>query len=108
METITGAEFKAFYNDNSFWSRDAGIEELELSINGKVVSDDIDVAALKNSDEIRILDGYESDSDSLVADLFTQWKTEQTTTYITVTVPKNRLDEFKALVDNAGFIGIRP
>jgi len=59
METITGAEFKAFYNDNSFWSRDAEIEGLELEINGKVVSDDIDIEALKNSAEIRILDGYE-------------------------------------------------
>lgn len=104
----TGAELKAFYDDDSIWTTcpDVWHEELALSVNGKQ-QDSFDIHRdLKDDDQVTILAGYISSDDNSVVmpfeSLFKRWRKVQDTKFLSVSVPKDKLEAVKAAIKAAG------
>ena len=103
----TGAEIKAFMNDDEFWSQkgESWAEEVEFEINGSV-SYDLNTDTLNDDDQIKLVDGYvvmeqEEEAVSLTT-FFRRWRKTQTTAYLSVEVPKDKADIIKAAIKAAG------
>lgn len=81
---MSGAEFKAYWNDAEAWD-DAETEDAVISINGNTVPY-FDVDVIKDTDTIKIVDGaYYNHSTGEAADLVdhaAKWKEKQTDTTV--------------------------
>ncbi|EPG8943854.1 hypothetical protein L4Z64_001261 [Pseudomonas aeruginosa] len=111
----TGAELRAFYNDDAYWQKsddtksdDIWHEELVLEVNGVEQSDDFSISNdLKDEDQVKIVYGHVLSSRDDFADrsfesFFKAWRKQQNTVYLSVAVPKEKLDAVRAAILAAG------
>lgn len=111
----TGAELRAFYNDDSYWlksgdgnSDDVWHEELVLEVNGVEQSDDFSINEdLKDEDQVKLVNGHvlstrEGFADRSFESFFKAWRKQQNTVYLSVAVPKEKLDAVCAAILAAG------
>lgn len=114
METkTTGAELKAFNNDDSYWGKSADSsvdiwhDEMVLEVNGVEMPDGFPIEDLKDEDQVRILNGYVMSNQEGVADqslesFFKAWRKIQNTVHLAVEVPKQKLESVRAAILAAG------
>lgn len=116
MATKTnGAELKAFYNDDDYWQKPANNspdpiwhEELILVVNGVETTDDFSVNDdLKDEDLVTIVYGTISsilDDFSVTSfeSFFKAWRKKQTTVFIAVSAPREKLEAVTAAIITAG------
>lgn len=111
----TGAELRAFYNDDAYWQKSPDSssdeiwhEELVLVVNGVEKTDDFSINEdLADDDKVTIIDGVIlSTIDAFGArsfeSFFRAWRKLQSTAHFTVTVPKEKLEAVKAAIKAAG------
>lgn len=111
----TGAELRAFYNDEAYWSstpnassEDVWHEEVVLKVNGIEQPDDFSINEdLKDVDRVVIVDGSVlSKSDDFkncsFESFFKAWRKQQTTAHLAVSVPKEKLEAVRAAILAAG------
>ena len=111
----TGAELRAFYNDDAYWlksgdgkSDDVWHEELVLEVNGIEQSDDFSINQdLKDEDQVKIVYGHvlstsEGFEGRSFESFFKTWRKQQNTVYLSVAVPKEKLDAVRAAILAAG------
>lgn len=113
---ITGAELKAFYNDDKFWLKaddprgedGAWHEEVILSVNDEEQGEDFSIQYdLQDDDRVLILDGVvffrdpETEGCSFET-FFKRWRKKQSTVYLSVSVPKDKVDAVRAAIKAAG------
>lgn len=100
----TGMELKAFWNDESVWPADSYVDGVYLKVNGKD-SDSEDIGVLNDSDQVVLEDGYFCDANDEGENLLTvfkRWRKKQTTTYLSVSCPKNLEEAVRAAIKAAG------
>lgn len=101
----TGAEFKAFYNDPEFWPDGYWHDDTVITFDGLDVADfTADTSADATVVRIEagtILDGQDNEVCSFETH-FKRWRKKQTHACITVSVPKETLGEFWAMVEKIG------
>jgi len=101
----TGAEFKAFYSDESIWPEDSWHDDAILSVDGVDQSDGIDVDTLSDTATVMIEGGYvkglEDEEPSLEA-YFKRWRKKQNTVMFAVSCDKSVADAVKAAIRAAG------
>lgn len=109
MATKTnGAELKAFYNDDAYWGENLWHEDIVLVVNGAEQPDGFSISEdLKDEDLVTIVDGVVLSSSDEVDDrsfesYFKAWRKQQSTAYLAVTVPKEKLDAVRAAIKAAG------
>lgn len=111
----TGAELREFYNDDAYWQKsgdgksdDVWHEELVLEVNGVEQSDDFSINEdLKEEDQVKIVYGQvlstrEGFADRSFESFFKAWRKQQSTAYLSVSVPKEKLDAVRAAIVAAG------
>lgn len=110
----TGAELKAFYNDDAFWGKDDAAngdiwhEELVLEVNDVEMGDEFSINAdLKDEDQVKIVDGYIHSTradfkERTFESYFKAWRKQQGTAYLAVSVPKEKLEAVRAAILAAG------
>lgn len=100
----TGAEFLKFYNDPKVWGEDTFMEGVLLRVNGKLLNGDadgIDYENLAPTDELVIEGGGildEGDRDEDLTAAFLNWRREQTDVLLSVSIPKEREQELRAML----------
>lgn len=111
----TGAELKAFYSDDQYWrktpdsgSDDVWHEDLVLVVNGAEVDDHFSIEDdLKNDDQVTIVDGFVTSNiagfkEVSFESFFKAWRKKQNTAYLSVSVPKEKLEAVRAAIIAAG------
>lgn len=104
-----GKEFKAFYNDQSYWPEDAYVEEMNLKING-VEQSDVDTDKLLDEDQIRITYGSVVKGERIVSltSFFKKWRKQQSVTSVVVEIDNDKLEAIKELLkDQAALLQMR-
>lgn len=103
----TGAEFKAFYDDNAVWVHDGEelwVEGFVIAVNGEETEEMPEDMA--DSDEVAILGGFVMSANGNVdldmSVVFRNWRKKQTTAFLNVQVPKDKLEAVKAAIVAAG------
>lgn len=116
MATKTsGAELKTFYNDDDYWLKTPGStsddiwhEDVVLMVNGVEQAEDFSITDdLKDEDQVTIVDGVifsnlEGFNDRSFESFFKAWRKKQNTVYLSVTVPKDKLEAVRAAIKAAG------
>lgn len=102
----SGAEFKRFYNDATFWPEGAWHDDDVILVDG-VEQEDIDVEKIPETAKVTIEAGvvFMSDSDDRGVGLdthFRRWHKAQTTRQIVVEVDVAHLDALIAAIKAAG------
>lgn len=108
---ITGAELKAFYFDDEFWFNSSDAvwhEDVILEVNGVTMEEDFSIHEdLKDDDLVSILGG---EVVSILPDFdgcsfetfFKRWAKKQSTVYLAVQVPKDKLEAVREAIKAAG------
>lgn len=102
----TGAEWKRFYADKTFWPDGHWHDDEYITVNGEEPPEDFDLGEVADNASLTIHAGcvFDTAGDS-VASLeghFKKWHKLQTTASVVVEFPKDKLDELKALVKTIG------
>lgn len=102
----TGAEFKAFYRDKTFWPKDAWHEEEEITIDGAAPPFGFDLDSVPDNANLVLANGYVSNEngDELGSfeGYFRKWRNKQTTKFLAVEVPNEKINEVKDAIIEAG------
>lgn len=107
----TGAEFKAFIQDEAYWKGDAYFEDELLIINGEHRYDDLDLdyTSIEDAAIITIEGGVVHDSphwadkeNPSLETFFRRWKKQRETQTLVIEVNKSRLIEVKAALKGLG------
>ncbi len=102
----TGAEFKAFYEDKTFWPEGTWHEDEEVTIDGKLPPDGFDLSNVADNARMVLANGYvinEQDEELGSFDgYFRKWRKKQTTTFMAVEVPQEKAEAGKAAIIAAG------
>jgi hypothetical protein len=102
----TGAEFKAFYEDKTFWPEGAWHEDEEVTIDGAEPPEDFDLSSVPDNTKLVLANGYvtNTDGDELGSfeGYFRKWRKKQTTTFLSVEVPHEKAESVKAAIIAAG------
>lgn len=109
MIKTTGAEFKRFYNDDGFWPQDDGNtyhEDETVTVDGAEWEPDYNElpADAKVTLEGGMMFGPQwnrHDGPSMEG-YFKKWRKQQSTTFLTVEVPKDKLEAVKAAIKASG------
>jgi hypothetical protein len=102
----TGAEWKAFMHDDPYWGEWA-FDDYSYNVNGHEIGMDFDEDTLTDTDAVKVDGGYVYDqedmdkTDSLSA-FFKRWRKQQTTDFLSVEVPKEKIEAVKAAIVAAG------
>ena len=113
---ITGAELKAFYNDDKFWLKSddppaddgAWHEDVILSVNDEEQTEDFSIQQdLQDDDRVLILDGVvlfcDPETEGCTFEtFFRRWRKKQSTVYLSVSVPRDKLDAVREAIKAAG------
>lgn len=116
MPTKTnGAELKAFYLDDAYWRKssekstdDVWHEDLVLLVNGAEQPDDFSITTdLRDEDEVTITSGWVMSNVPTFKErsfeaFFKAWRKAQDTAFLSVSVPKDKLEAVKAAIRAAG------
>ena len=106
----TGAEFKRFYNDDSFWPQDDGNtwhEDETITVNGVEQTDGVDTDTLPDDAVVTIADGivfgpkWDGNEPSFET-YFKRWRKQQSTVSFLVECDASKLDALKAAIKAAG------
>jgi hypothetical protein len=105
----TGAEVKAFYTAEKFWPKGTIHEDEVITIDGIAFDEgSIDLGTeLSDTCIVAITDGYVT-NDTYDKDLgsfesyFKKWRKQQNTAFLSVAVPKDKLDAVLAAIKAAG------
>lgn len=108
--TVTGAEWKRFYEDSEIWKDGSFHDDVSGVIDGKTVgSDDLDfdLSAIADSAVITEIDGvYFPDGDTVdgtsLATVFKKWRKAQTTATIIIECHISKKDAVEAAIIAAG------
>lgn len=104
----TGAELKRFYADKEFWPDEADYyhEDEWLVVNGVEPKDfeTVNIDDLADTDEIKLSGGQvcNAPGEPSFETYFKRWRKKQSIATLFVEVPKDRAEEFAALIRNAG------
>lgn len=106
---LSGAKFKQFLDDPNIWGSDGGywLEDEEVWVNGSPLDEDVSYSDVGSTDKITIKEGFIVDYTSSHKDLvltLKNWLREQASTSFIVTVPNERVEEFKNLLTKHGFV----
>lgn len=108
MIKTTGAEWKAFNNDNAYWA-EFYMEDEEIAVNGDPVDPyTFEADSLADTDKVTINGGWVADqangSDKAynLDTFFSRWRKQQTTEYLSVEVPKEKADAVREAIKAAG------
>lgn len=101
----TGAEFWRFYNDKDYWPEGAWHDDTLILVNGKEVDDYTrenipDDAQLVIDGGVVYLDEHGT-SDTGFESFFRKWRKAQNIVFLSVEVPKDKLDAVKAAIKAA-------
>ena len=105
----TGAEVKSFYTDEKFWPKGVIHEDEVITIDG-IAADEgsVDLEQdLSDTCIVEITDGYvtnetyDKDLGSFEA-YFKKWRKQQDTAFLSVSVPKDKLDAVLSAIKAAG------
>ena len=103
MIRCTGAEWKAFQEDDAYWPDGSYYEDADLRLNGVLQDDGIDVEELAPDAVVEFTTGDvfgDEYIDSLVR-FFRRWQREQSTVRFVVEIPKNKIAGVLAAVKDA-------
>ena len=102
----TGAEFKRFYNDNSWWTQDMWHEDEEMTINGASRDDDVELIAIPDEAIVTISGGVvlglPDDEQPTFEAYFKRWRKKQSRMSIVVECDKDAVEAVRAAVKAAG------
>ena len=102
----TGAEWKRFYADTTFWPDGRWHDDELMTVNGEEPPEGFDLGEVADTAAMTILAGcvFDTAGDSLASleGHFKKWRKLQTTASVVVDFPKDKLDELKALVKTIG------
>jgi len=107
MLTMTGVEFKLFYEDPVVWGDDTFHDDTRILVNGADASDnDIDLSAIDDAALVvvecgEILKGLDGVPVDLV-EAVTWWRVRQTSVQLSITVPRARVQELNAALKAMG------
>lgn len=108
MIKTTGAEWKAFHNDNAYWGEFC-VEDEAITVNGDSVDEySFDVGTLKDADKVTVDGGWVSDQardsnkEYALEKFFRAWRKQQTTEFLSVEVSKEKADAVRAAIVAAG------
>lgn len=101
MIKTTGAEWLIFINDPKIWVGETFMDDTLIKING-VDDDDVDEKDIKPADLVTIEAGvvFPDGKENCVSLIgtFRKWKKAQNTENFLVQIPKEKVNQFKALV----------
>jgi len=104
----TGAEFKRFYDDATFWPDDTWHDDTEFTVDGVDQPDGIDTKHLNDSAAVVIIGGFmcgpqweDGDGPTLEA-YFKRWRKQQTTVIFNVECDKSIVEAVKAAIKQVG------
>lgn len=107
MVKSTGAEFKRFYNDSTFWPDDVWHEEEVVTVNGVVLDGEVSFDAIADDAQVGIEGGIvnsprlEWKEPSFEA-YFKRWRKLQSTTTFLVECDRSVVDAVKKAIVAAG------
>lgn len=101
---ITGFEFKKFYYDNAEWPDDIYVDDMSLTVDGKI-TEDIDVSKIHDNATVVInsglcLDYNEKDYSENLLRKFSKWRKKQEEIIVNVICNKNNLDDLKEFLNS--------
>ncbi|MEJ6002501.1 hypothetical protein [Paucibacter soli] len=102
--TLTGAQFKRYYEDPAWWPDGAFHDDNEIFVNG-TKTDDLDVESMKDTDKVEIRGGivcYDDGDDMDMVSHASEWLKAQSTAALMIEAPLDKLDAIKAAVIAAG------
>lgn len=98
----TGAEFKAFYSDKTWWPEGVWHEDEEITIEGEPPADDFDLSEVADDVRMVLANGYvtndKGDELGSFDGYFRKWRKKQTTAFLAVEVPLDKVDSVKAAI----------
>jgi len=108
MIKTTGAEWKAFNADNTYWG-EFYMEDEVITVNGEPVDEySFDVESLNDADKVTVDGGWVadqaagSDKEYNLNTFFNRWRKQQTTEFLSVEVQKEKADAVRAAIVAAG------
>lgn len=108
MIKTTGAEWKAFNEDSSYWAEFC-VEDEIVTVNGSRVDEHSSyVETLADADKMTVDGGWVadqadgSDNEYSLETFFRRWRKQQTTEYLSVEVPKEKADAVRTAIRAAG------
>lgn len=105
--TMTGAEFKRFYEDPAVWGDETFHDDVLILVDGVNASDaDIELSTVSDLARIdiesgEILEGLPGVPDDM-ADAVTWWRARQVSVQCVVTVPREKMAAFEAALAGIG------
>lgn len=106
MIKTTGAEWKAFNADTTYWAEFC-VEDEIVTVNGSRVDEYSDyIDALADADKVTVDGGWVADQGSdkeySLNTFFKRWRKQQTTEYLSVEVPKEKASVVRDAIKAAG------
>lgn len=102
----TGAEFKAFYEDKTFWPGGTWHEDEEVTVDGTAVPEDFALSEVADEARLVLVGGYVTNeaNDDLGSfeGYFRKWRKKQTTAFLAVEVSRDKAESVKAAIIAAG------
>lgn len=102
----TGAEFKAFYADQAFWPDGIWHEDEEVTIDGKPLPDDLEMANVADDARMVLAHGFvtnvQGDDLGSFEGYFRKWRKVQATMFWAVEVPREKAEAVRAAIIAAG------
>jgi hypothetical protein len=103
-----GAEWRAFWNDQTYWG-ECAVEEEVITVNGEEIAEgEFDIDKVGDADLITVDGGYVFDQrlgvdkDWALQMFFSKWRKAQTTVYLAVEVHKDKADAVRKAIEAAG------
>lgn len=105
--TMTGVEFKRFYQDPDVWGEGTFHDDAKILVNGLDASEnDIDLSAVDDTAVVvvecgEIAEGLQGVPEDMV-EAISWWRARQVSVQMNITVPRERVEELKAVLAGMG------
>ena len=105
---VSAAEFKRFYEDESFWPEGVFHDDTDIAIDGVSEYDDNAISVCDAADSSIVTfscgDVYGKDGEFIASfpSYFKRWKKKQETEFVVVSIHKDKLEALSALVKSVG------
>jgi hypothetical protein len=112
MIKTTGVEWKAFHDDESFWKEGYMLDDEVITVDGSAFDPYADITTIPDAAQVTVDGGYVYDQDAdkdlgSLESFFKKWRKLQVNVYLTVEVPKDRLDVVLDAIKTAGAKAIK-
>jgi len=102
----TGAEFKRFYFDDSYWPDGTWHEDEDLDVDGAPIHEDLAIEDIPDTASVKVTGGVvmglPDDSAPSVEAHFKKWRKAQNTTLFVVECAKDKEESVHAAIRAAG------